>query len=92
MAEARRLAGVTFSPDMSPTRSRGPSVHYELVKSKLSLKPDGLEAYMDSLHRKRREREEKRRQVEQQRQVSPLRHTRQSDLKAKSKSDDNWYG
>jgi hypothetical protein len=71
MREARELAGVTFAPDMSPTRRRvGSAGGYESVQPKIRLSPDGLQAYLGSLEQKRREKEEQRRRTEQQREVS----------------------
>lgn len=70
MREARELAGVTFAPDMSPTRARpGSAGDYESVKPKIRLSPGGLEAYLASLEQKRRDMEAVRRRAQQQREV-----------------------
>ncbi|KAF6253906.1 hypothetical protein COO60DRAFT_1544047 [Scenedesmus sp. NREL 46B-D3] len=58
--EARALAGVTFAPDMSPTRRRpGSAGGYGA-------------AYLGSLEQKRRDLEEKRRKQQQQRKEAEL--------------------
>jgi hypothetical protein len=70
MREARELAGVTFAPDMSPTRRRpGIAGGYDAVQPKIRLSPDGLQAYLSSLKQKRQEKEAQRRRAEQQRKV-----------------------
>ncbi|WIA14378.1 hypothetical protein OEZ85_002907 [Tetradesmus obliquus] len=73
MREARELAGVTFAPDMSPTRARpGSAGDYESVKPKIRLSPGGLEAYLASLEQKRRDMEAVRRRAQQQREEAEL--------------------
>jgi hypothetical protein len=76
MREARDLAGVTFAPDMSPTRRRpgsaGASSGYDSVQPKIRLSPGGLAAYLASLEQKRRDMEEARRRKQQQREVGGL--------------------
>eukprot|EP00775_Hariotina_reticulata_P007205 gene7205-7419_t len=48
LADSRSLDGVTFTPDMSPSRVRVGSLNYGSVGSRISLKGPGLQAYLAS--------------------------------------------
>jgi hypothetical protein len=53
LAESQSLDGVTFSPDMSPSRVRVGSLNYDNVGPRISLKGPGLQAYLASLRQKK---------------------------------------